>query len=203
MGKELSDMSEEQASQEMEANRVLVGLVPGQLPGESARAYAAFVEFYRRGPDCVLKDLGRKLKVAGATMSYWRKKFLWDTRARDHGVAATGGGAEVSKEWAKKHEEIRQAEWDLHVETLKAGKEALRRWQEGGRVPSLGEVARILEVSSRLARLASGMPLDYSEISVEATGQVSVDFEAALERVYGKKRAMVVEVESERVEVTE
>src|SRR5207237_5530921 len=89
-------------------------------------------------------------------------------------------------------QELREEEWEIHAECVRAGREALKRFHERGKGATLGDVARMLELASKLGRLASGMATDRTEVTGEDGGPVRVEFEAALKKVYG-----VVDVESE------
>jgi len=56
-------------------------------------------------------------------------------------------------------------------------REALKRFYEKGKGATLGDIARILELASRLGRLASGLATDKTEITGEGGGPVLVEFE--------------------------
>ena len=71
----------------------------------------------------------------------------------------------------------------------------MKRFYERGKGATLGDVARMLELASRLGRLASGMATDKTELTGEDGGPLRVELSAALAKVYGA----VVEVEVEPV----
>ena len=56
---------------------------------------------------------------------------------------------------------------------------------------NLSDIARILEVASKMGRLAAGLATDRTEVSGELDVKVDLEFEAALKKVYGP----VVDVE--------
>jgi len=84
-------------------------------------------------------------------------------------------------------------------------REALRRWKGPSgtgqlRCGSLEGIARLLELASRLGRLASGMATDKTEVTGEDGGPIKVELEAALKKIYGGPlTAEVVDVEAERI----
>jgi hypothetical protein len=44
----------------------------------------------------------------------------------------------------------------------------------------------MLELASKLGRLASGMPTDHTEVTGEVTLSVDVEWEVAIKKVYGR-----------------
>ena len=68
----------------------------------------------------------------------------------------------------------------------------LEKFRDGSRGATLGDVARALELASKLGRLASGLATDKTEVTGEDGGPIRVEFEAALRKVYGP----VVDVEA-------
>jgi hypothetical protein len=88
----------------------------------------------------------------------------------------------------------------LHEECVRAAREALRRFYDGDKCGTLGDVARLLDLASKLGRLASGMATDKTEITGDGGGPVRVEFEMALKKIYGAAAAAgsVVEVEEVR-----
>jgi len=64
---------------------------------------------------------------------------------------------------------------------------------------SLSEIARRLELASKLGRLASGLPTDHTELTGEDRGPLRVELTAALNKIYGS--ASVVDVECAPVAV--
>jgi hypothetical protein len=51
---------------------------------------------------------------------------------------------------------------------------------------NLADISRMLEVASKLGRLASGLATDKTEITGEDGGAIRVELEAALKKVYGQ-----------------
>jgi len=79
---------------------------------------------------------------------------------------------------------LRQEEWSLHEECLRAGRAALDRFTALERPATLSEIARILELASKLGRLASGLATDHTEVSAEDSA-FTVQVDVALEKIYG------------------
>lgn len=66
-----------------------------------------------------------------------------------------------------------------------AGRAVLARFKDGVKGATLGDVARALDLASKLGRLASGMPTDKTEITGEDGGPIRVELSAALNKIYG------------------
>jgi len=99
-------------------------------------------------------------------------------------------------EWAKRQDEVRQREWEMHEKCIGAAKKAFDAFMSREKVyANLADIARMLEVASKLGRLASGLATDKTEVTGEDGGAIRVEFEAALKKVYGRKAA-VVDVEA-------
>jgi len=74
----------------------------------------------------------------------------------------------------------------------KRSNEALAWFHEKGRLATLGDIARILELASTIGRRASGLVTDKTEITGLDGGAIRIELEAALKKVYGD----VVDVEA-------
>src|SRR5438128_2587649 len=176
-----------------------------QQPRESSKAFAAFSLYLSLGPQRSLAAVGQKLGKSGTVIERWSSKFDWTSRVQAYAAhmavverEATEALARASApEWEKRKQEARQEEWELHAECIRAGREALKRFYEKGKGATLGDIARILELASRLGRLASGLATDKTEIMGEGGGPVLVEFEAAVRKIYGT----VIEVETTPVPV--
>ena len=70
---------------------------------------------------------------------------------------------------------------------MKGEGEEVRKW---GNAPhkygTLEGIARLLDLASKLGRLASGMPTDHTEVTGEVTLSVDLEWEVALKKVYGR-----------------
>ena len=63
---------------------------------------------------------------------------------------------------------------------------------------NLADIARMVEVASKMGRLASGMATDKTEVTGEEGGPIRVEVEAALDKIYGKPiPGEVVDVEAD------
>lgn len=141
-------------------------LGPGRTLAAAYRAHIARFES-PSGPQRPEKARLHPPTVPGS-WKRWRTRYDWDGRARDYddGVelatqtARTQAIATQADEWAQRRAQAREAEWELS-ERLRAkalqmlGKLDLDA-QDAQPVTPFG-VAKLVEVSSKLARLATGM----------------------------------------------
>lgn len=102
--------------------------------------------------------------------------------------------------WVKRREDHKEEEWALRGELVEAGRKVLAKFKDGSRGATLGDVARALELASKLGRLASGLATD----TVEHTGEVDVTFRAevaaAVRKAYGETALpAIVDVEAREV----
>lgn len=92
-----------------------------------------------------------------------------------------------SAEWLTRQTEVREREWRLHEKCIAAAEKALAAFMEKEKVyANLSDIARMLEVASKLGRLATGMATDKTELVGEDGGPIQVEFKAALEKIYGQ-----------------
>jgi len=88
---------------------------------------------------------------------------------------------------------LREEEWHLHNECIALAREALDLYKAQGekrlRIPDL---TRLLDLASRLGRLATGIPTEHIEHAwSEYQNQLwTAQFEADLKRIYGNLRTI-------------
>jgi hypothetical protein len=176
------------------------------VPGEGEKAYAAFREYVALGPGRSLVLLAAKMRKNAKPLERWSVKHGWQARVAEHTAAV----AEVesksmqalvmakAEDWAKRQEEQREEEWAVRCELVGLAREAIERWKKRPDwCGSLAGIARLLELASKLGRLASGMATDKKEVSAEVQSKLDVDWEIALKKVYGPEEpaGSVVDVE--------
>jgi hypothetical protein len=165
-----------------------------QQENESAKAFAAFSLYLSLGEQRSLESVSQKLGKSKALMERWSKRHHWSERVQAHGAhmatvereATEALTREKSVEWAKRKQEIREREWEMHEKCLAAARRALTAFMEREKVyANLADIARILEIASKLGRLASGLATDKTEVTGEDGGPVRLEVEAALRKIYG------------------
>jgi hypothetical protein len=165
-----------------------------QQPKEGAKAFEAYSVYMNLGAGRSLAEVGRKLGKSVGLIERWSRKFDWPERvkAQETHLAlvereatealARQRGAQKVKRQAEQLEE----EWQTRNEALVLARAAISRWKANEkRCGSLEGIARLLDLASKLGRLATGMPTDRTEVTGEDGGPIRIEFEAALRKVYG------------------
>ncbi len=164
-----------------------------QQPRESAKAFAAFSVYLNLGPERSLAVVARQLAKSEQLLKRWSARYDWPARVQAHAAHLATVEREAQEvmtrtraaEWIQRREDHRQEEWDLRGELIVAGRAVLTRFKDGAKGATLGDVARALELASKLGRLASGMATDKTEVTGEDGGPIRVELSAALAKVYG------------------
>ena len=171
-----------------------------QQPKESHKAFAAFSVYLSLGPQRSLAAVGRKLGKNKVVIERWSAKFGWVSRVQAYAAhmavaereAVTALATAKAVDWLTRQQEHKEKEWELRCKLVKLAETAIERWLKNeSRCGSLEGIARLLDLASKLGRLASGLATDKTEITGEGGGPVLVEFEAAVRKIYGT----VVEVE--------
>jgi len=172
-----------------------------QQAKESDKAFTAFAMYLSLGPARSLAATAKKLGKSCRLMEKWSKRFGWPARVQAQAAyfatvereATEALARGKSAEWLKRQQEVREREWEMHEKCIAAAKRGLAAFMEREKVyANLCDIARMLEVASRLGRLASGMATDKTEVTGEDGGAIRVELTAALDKIYGA----VVDVES-------
>lgn len=184
-----------------------MGRVFEQQANESAKAFAAFSVYLAMGPERSLEAVARKVTKSSRLLKRWSSRWSWGERVRayDESLAAVERQAtealatERAEERLKRQQEQLDEEWRNRNEALELARAAIGRWKANEkRCGSLEGIARLLELASKLGRLASGLATDKTEITGDDGGPIRVELEAALKKVYGAEvpPPTVVDVEA-------
>ena len=165
-----------------------------QQPRESNKAFAAFSLYlnmgFKRSIAAVRKQLGKNEGL----IERWSAKFDWQNRVAAHGahlatiereaMAATVRGKAAI--WEKRETELRETEWSMHERAIAAAKRGLDAYMEKEKVyANLADIARMLEIASKLGRLATGLDKSNGETSEDEPQTLRVEVTVALEKIYG------------------
>src|SRR5438445_6235129 len=175
-------------------------------PMESAKAFEAFSVYLNMGPERSLAAVGQKLGKSRALLERWSAKFDWAARVQAQAAYVATVEREAtealargkSAEWLKRQQEVREREWEMHEKCIAAAKRGLAAFMEREKVyANLADIARMLEVASKLGRLASGLATNKTEVTGEDGGPIRLELEAALKKVYGQAEpARTIDVEA-------
>lgn len=182
-----------------------------QQPKESARAFAAFKTYLELGPERSLAIVAKKHGKSRTMIERWSRRLDWPARVRAHTAhlalverqAIESLAMEKAVDWSKVHEAVKVAEWQRHKKLIALADEMLARWEKNkAKCGTLEGIARVLELATRLGRLAAGMPTEVKEVNTTMKATIDVDWEIAIRKAYAAKAesgepnaATVVDVE--------
>jgi hypothetical protein len=166
-----------------------------QQPRESNKAFAAFSLYLSLGPQRSTAAVARKLAKSEQLVRRWSAKFGWTERVAAHGahlalvereaIEAVARGK--SAEWESRKQKLRETEWAMHERAIAAAKRGLDAYMESDKVyANLADIARMLEIASKLGRLATGLDTDGERRKGDDLPTVRVEVTVALEKIYGE-----------------
>ena len=176
-----------------------------QLPREGNKAYAAFRVYLELGAQRSLALTAGKLGKSKVLMERWSRRYDWPGRVAAHAAhlasvereAIEGLAVVKAIEWSKVHEAVRIAEWQRHKKLIALADEMIQRWEANPKkCGTLEGIARLLELASKLGRLAAGMPTEIKEVNTTLTATIDVEWEIAIRKAYGPVPGTVVDVET-------
>ena len=172
-----------------------MGLEFEQRAKESDKAFAAFSLYLSLGAERSTREVGKRLRKSEGLIERWSSRWQWVERVASHAShlavvereATEALARGKSAEWLTRQQTLRESEWEMHEKCIEAARKALEKFMEKDKVfATLADIARMLEVASKLGRLASGMATDKTEITGEDGGPIRVEITAALDKIYGK-----------------
>ena len=166
-----------------------------QQPRESNKAFAAFSLYLSLGPQRGLREVARKLDKSLTVIGKWSVKFDWPARVAAYGVhlavvereAIEAAARGKAAEWSSREQKLRETEWTMHERAIAAAKRGLDAYMERDKVyANLADIARMLEIASKLGRLATGLGPDGERRKADDLPTVRVEVTVALEKIYGE-----------------
>ena len=166
-----------------------------RLPRESVKAFSAFRAYLDLGPERSLATVAAKVGKSKVMMERWSRKYDWCGRVAAHvgyvaeveRLAIEGLAREKAVKWEKVHEDQRIAEWTARNRLVKLAERVIARWEKNeAKAGTLEGIARVLELASKLGRLASGMDGHGVDGVGKAGPAVRVEVSLALDKIYGE-----------------
>jgi len=165
------------------------------VPGETPRAFAAFMAFFNLGRGRSLKAVAERLTEGLPTVKNWSCKFAWAERLQTFNAGLLRSSvreqAELQSrrdaEWADRLHQFREQEWDASRKLNAAAKCFLESFgDEELAKMNLDQVSRAVKISSDIGRQAlAGIELPApAEPEMSPIQQQLLN---SLRRVYGKK----------------
>ena len=172
---------------------------------ESDKAFAAFSLYLSLGPQRSLAEVAQKLHKSVTMLGRWSAKFDWPARVAAHGAhlaivereAIEAEARGKAAEWSSREQKLRETEWAMHEAAIAAAKKGLAAYMEKDKVyANLADIARMLEIASKLGRLATGLG-DGDGRKGDELPAVRVEVTVALEKIYGEPiSGEIVDVET-------
>jgi len=165
-----------------------------QQPRESNKAFAAFSLYLSLGAERSTAAVATKLAKSEQLVRRWSAKFGWTERVAAYGAhlaivereAIEAAARSKGAEWASREQQLRETEWAMHERAIAAAKRGLDAYMAREKVyANLADIARMLEIASKLGRLATGLGTD-GEGKRSELPAVRVEVKVALEKIYGE-----------------
>lgn len=166
-----------------------------QQPRESNKAFAAFKTYLELGAQRSLATVAVQHGKSKTMIERWSRRFDWPARVQAHAAhladaerkAIEGLALEKAVEWNKVHEALKIAEWQRHKKLIALADEMIARWEQNKhKCGTLEGIARILELATKLGRLAAGLPTEVKEVNTTMKATIDVDWEVAIRKAYGQ-----------------
>ena len=164
-------------------------------PRESAKAFAAFSLYLSQGAERSTREVGKQLGKSEGLIERWAAKFDWRSRVAAHAAhlaivereALEAAARGKAAEWASREQKLRETEWAMHEAAIAAAKKGLAAYMEREKVyANLADIARMLEIASKLGRLATGLGTDGDGRNGDDLPTMRVEVTVALEKIYGE-----------------
>ncbi len=166
-----------------------------QQPRESVKAFAAFSLYLSLGPERSMAAVAKKLMKSEGLISRWAGKFGWQERVAAYGThlavvereAIEATARAKGPQWEAREQQLRETEWAMHERAIAAAKRGLDEYMKREKVyANLADIARMLEIASKLGRLATGLGTDGERRKGDELPTMRVEVTVALEKIYGE-----------------
>ena len=164
-------------------------------PRESAKAFAAFSLYLSQGAERSTAAVAKELAKSEQLVRRWSAKFGWTDRVAAHGAhlaivereAIEAAARGKAAEWSSREQKLRETEWAMHEAAIAAAKKGLAAYMDREKVyANLADIARMLEIASKLGRLATGLGTDGEGRNGDELPAMRVEVTVALEKIYGE-----------------
>jgi hypothetical protein len=166
-----------------------------QQPRESAKAFAAFSLYLSLGAKRSTREVGKRLGKSEGLIERWAAKFDWTSRVAAHAAhlalvereAIEASARGKAAEWESREQKLRETEWAMHEAAIAAAKKGLDAYMKKETVyANLADIARMLEIASKLGRLATGLGTEGERRGGDDLPSLRVEVTVALEKIYGQ-----------------
>jgi hypothetical protein len=147
-------------------------------PGETPRAFHAFITWFQLGQSRSHQAVADKLNEGLATVKNWASKYDWTDRLnalnsgllQQHAADSARLQHDLAADWAQRLRQFREQEWDAALKLLAAARCFLESFDDTAlEKMTLAQVSRALTISSKIARSA----LAGAELTASSTPSLS------------------------------
>ena len=162
-----------------------------RCPGETPRAFSAFITWFQLGHSRCLADVAAQLGEKHDTVKFWSSKYRWSDRinAFNSGLLQqqadleTAARCRQAADWSRRSDEYREQEWAVAQKLLLAAHCFLENLGDREvEKMSLAQVSRALEIYARLARHSLS---NASASDTPPLAPLQLELEAALKKAFG------------------
>ena len=163
-------------------------------PTESHKAFETFLCYFDIGQNRSFAKVARLTGVNLNSVKMWAHRFNWRERVRAYNTELLRARLAVETDARRNQAELRaqralhfqDAEWKAAEKLLRAAQNALDVLiQTTPEKLSLSDVARALEIASKLGRLATGLATEQIAHAGELNVNLQFEIESAIKKVYG------------------
>jgi hypothetical protein len=173
----------------------IMALIFEQQPKESNKAFAAFALYLSMGVERSTAAVAKELAKSEQLVRRWSAKFGWTERVAAHAAhfaivereAIEAAARAKGPEWEARKHKLLETEWAMHERAIAAAKRGLDAYMDREKVyANLADSARMLEIASKLGRLATGLGTDGERRKGDDLPTVRVEVSVALQKIYGE-----------------
>lgn len=178
------------------AEQESIGLKPwDRQPRESEKAFSAFMAYLQMEGQRSLRKLAGKLGRSDAAISNLSARHHWRDRIdawNSHLIALQSEQTQLitqkmAVDWANRIKDWREKEFAVAQSGIELARQIIDKLLKGRkRKMTIQDAARLLEVCSKLGRLATGLATDRGELTGADGEAIRVEVSAAIAKVYGK-----------------
>ena len=163
-------------------------------PGESAKAFETFLCYFDIGQNRSFAKVAKLSGVHLTSVKVWANRYRWRDRVRAYNTELLRTRLAVETDARRNQADLRMqrallfqdAEWKAAEKLLRAAQGALDVLLiTTPEKLTLGDVARALEIASKLGRLATGLSTEHVEHAGEVNVNLQLEIESAIQKVYG------------------
>jgi len=135
-----------------------------QQPHESAKAFAAFKQYCEQGPSRSIRLLGAEQGRGAPTVLHrWSAAHDWQERGRAFDAHLNELATKAEEKaieagagrWLECVQQLRKQEWDVAQRLITKAQSILDQLED--QPGTIGEAARLMDLASKLGRLACGV----------------------------------------------